>query len=60
MKAIYICSPYRANHVETALRNLDYAQELTRAVLLNGDTAITPHLYMTQCLDDTGTYQKMR
>lgn len=59
MKVKYICSPYRANDLETILRNLDYAKELTREVILNGDAAITTHLYMTQCLDDTSPEREL-
>lgn len=52
MKLIYICSPYRAKDEETLKRNIEYAKELTREVLLRGDAAITVHLYMTQCLTE--------
>ena len=45
---VYICSPYRGE-VE---RNLAYAKELTRKALEYGYTPITPHLYLTQVLDD--------
>lgn len=52
MKMIYICSPYRAKDEETLHRNIEYARELTREVLLRGDSPVTVHLYMTQCLND--------
>ena len=45
---VYVCSPYRG---ETE-RNIAYARELTRKVLEYGYTPITPHLYLTQVLDD--------
>lgn len=45
---VYVCSPYRG---ETE-RNTAYAKELTREVLEYGYTPITPHLYLTQALDD--------
>ena len=45
---VYICSPYRG---ETE-RNIEYAKELTRKVLEYGYAPITPHLYLTQALDD--------
>lgn len=47
-KLVYVCSPYRG---ETK-RNTAYARELTRKVLEYGYTPITPHLYLTQVLDD--------
>lgn len=53
MKTVYICSPYRAADAETLKRNIEYAKELTRAVLLRGDAPVTVHLYMTQCLEDS-------
>lgn len=52
MKLIYICSPYRATDSDTLKRNIEYAKELTRIELLRGECPVTPHLYMTQCLDD--------
>lgn len=47
-KLVYICSPYRGE-VE---RNLQYARELTRVALENGYVPITPHLYLTQAVND--------
>lgn len=47
-KLCYICSPYRG---DTA-RNVEYARELTRKALYKGYVPITPHLYLTQALDD--------
>lgn len=52
MKLIYICSPYRAENDAILQRNIDYAKELTRSALLQGGVPVTPHLYMTQCLDE--------
>jgi len=52
MRLIYICSPYRAENETEMDRNIDYAQQLTREVLMQGGAPITPHLYMTQCLDE--------
>ena len=52
MKLVYICSPYRAADEATLQRNIDYARELTREILLKGEAAVTPHLYMTQCLNE--------
>lgn len=47
-KLCYVCSPYRGN----TARNVAYAQELTRRAVLKGYAPITPHLYITQALDD--------
>lgn len=47
-KLIYICSPYRGE-VE---RNLQYARELPRIALDNDFVPITPHLYLTQAIND--------
>lgn len=52
MKKVYICSPYRAKDGAELDRNIDYAQQLTRQALEAGLAPITPHLYMTQCMDD--------
>ena len=50
---IYICSPYKATDEETLQRNIEYARELTREALLRGESPVTVHLYMTQCLNET-------
>lgn len=52
MRKVYICSPYRAKDSAELDRNIDYAQALTRQALNAGLAPITPHLYMTQCLDE--------
>lgn len=52
MKIVYICSPYRAKNSAQFDRNIDYAQEITRQALEAGLAPITPHLYMTQCLNE--------
>lgn len=52
MRKAYICSPYRAKDSAELDRNIDYAQTLTRLALEAGVAPITPHLYMTQCLDE--------
>ncbi len=51
MRIVYICSPYRAADEETLHRNIEYARELTREALLRGESPVTVHLYMTQCLN---------
>lgn len=53
MKLIYICSPYRAADREILQRNIDYAIELTRNVLLKNGVPVTTHLYMTQALTES-------
>lgn len=52
MKVVYVCSPYRGTPEEIK-RNFDYAVELTKEALMAGYYPITPHLYITACLDDT-------
>lgn len=52
MKKVYICSPYRAKDGAELDRHIDYAQELTKQAIDEGLAPITPHLYMTQCLDE--------
>lgn len=51
MRKVYICSPYRAASSAEMDRNIDYARELTRQAIEAGLAPITPHLYMTQCLN---------
>lgn len=51
MKKAYICSPYRGD----VTRNIEYAKQLTRLALTSGLAPITPHLYITQVLDDLVT-----
>lgn len=52
MRTVYICSPYRAKDSAELDRHIDYAQQLTRQALEAGLAPITPHLYMTQCLNE--------
>ena len=52
MMKVYVCSPYRAGDSAELDRNIEYAQALTRQALKTGLAPITPHLYMTQCLDE--------
>lgn len=44
--------PYRAKDGAELDRNIEYAQALTRRALKAGLAPITPHLYITQCLDE--------
>ena len=48
MKTAYICSPFRG----LVRRNTAYARRLTRYAVQQGYAPITPHLYITQVLDD--------
>lgn len=52
MMKVYVCSPYRAKDGAELDRNIEYAQALTRQALKAGLAPITPHLYITQCLDE--------
>lgn len=52
MRKVYICSPYRAADSAQLDRNIEYAQALTKRALEAGLAPITPHLYMTQCLNE--------
>lgn len=47
----YICSPYRGNVFER-ICNRKYARYLTAKAIRMGFTPITPHLYITQVLND--------
>lgn len=58
MRKVYICSPYRAKDEEELDRNIDYAQELTKQALDAGLAPITPHLYMTQCLNENNEQER--
>lgn len=58
MCIVYICSPYRAADEETLHRNIEYARELTREALLRGESPVTVHLYMTQCLNETDQQER--
>ena len=52
MRKVYICSPYRSADSAQLDRNIDYAQALTKQAIEAGLAPITPHLYMTQCLNE--------
>ncbi len=53
-KLCYICSPYKGD----TERNKEYARELTRIALECGYVPITPHLYLTQVLDEENPDQR--
>lgn len=48
MKTIYVCSPYRGD----VRKHKEYARQLTTAALSCGFAPVTPHLYMTEVLND--------
>ena len=52
MRTVYICSPYRAKDCAELDRHIEYAQALTKQAIEAGLAPITPHLYMTQCLNE--------
>ncbi|MCM1220866.1 MAG: hypothetical protein NC548_40910 [Lachnospiraceae bacterium] len=52
MRTVYICSPYKAKESAELDRHIEYAQQLTRQAIEAGLAPITPHLYMTQCLNE--------
>ena len=54
MKTAYICSPYSGD----TKRNKQYARELTAHAIQLGYAPITPHLYITECLDDNEPSQR--
>lgn len=54
----YICSPYRGVTKEEVEKHIKYAKELTRTVLLHGFGVVTPHLYITNCLDDSNPEER--
>ncbi len=58
MRKVYICSPYRAKDDAQLDRNIDYAQMLTRQAIEAGLAPITPHLYMTQCLNENNPEER--
>ena len=52
MRKVYICSPFRSEDGKERVRNMDYARKLTRAAMEAHMAPVTPHLYLTQCLDE--------
>ena len=58
-KYCYVCSPYRGNLFKR-IRNKRYARKLTKKAIEMGYTPITPHLYITQVLNDKIPRQRER
>ena len=56
----YICSPYRGATKEEVEKHIKYARKLTRTVLLHGHSAVAPHLYITNCLNDSKSEERKR
>lgn len=54
MKKIYVASPFRGD-VES---NIQKAREYARAIMLEGNLPIVPHIYFTQFLDDNIEYER--
>lgn len=50
-KLAYVCSPYRGNIIKR-IRNVRYARKLTKQAIAEGYIPITPHLFLTQVLND--------
>ena len=49
MKKVYICSPCRGDYTN----NIQRAKEYSRTAAMQGCIPITPHIYLTQFMDDT-------
>ena len=49
MKKVYICSPCRGDYEN----NIQRAKEFSRAAVECGCIPVTPHIYLTQFMDDT-------
>lgn len=49
MKKVYICSPCRGDYEN----NIQRAKEYSRAAVEKGVIPVTPHIYLTQFMDDT-------
>ena len=56
----YICSPYRGATKEEVEKHIKYARKLTRTLLLHGHSAVAPHLYITNCLNDSKSEERKR
>lgn len=56
-KLAYICSPYKGNVLQR-IRNIRYAQQLTRNAVRLGFAPIATHLYLTRIMDDKQPLQR--
>ena len=48
MKKVYICSPCRGDYED----NIQRAKDYSRAAVAKGVIPVTPHIYLTQFMDD--------
>ena len=55
MKIAYICSPFAGD----IKRNKQYARELTHLAIKDNFAPITPHLYITESLDDNNIEERV-
>ncbi len=53
MIVAYICSPYRASDKKQRKQYDEYAKGLTKIAIDSGIAPITPHMYLTNVLDDS-------
>lgn len=58
-KLCYICTPYRGNLFQR-VRNVLYARKVTRSAIKSGYIPITPHLYITQVLNDKDPDERIK
>lgn len=54
MKKVYICSPCRGDYKN----NIQRAKEYSRAAAMKGCIPITPHIYLTQFMDDNAPAER--
>lgn len=54
----YVCSPFRGVTPEQVQAHIDYAVALSREMLLQGIVPVTPHLYITMCLNDNDPQER--
>lgn len=52
MIVAYICSPYRARDKKQRKQYDEYVKRLTKMAIDSGIAPVTPHMYITQVLDD--------
>lgn len=52
MIVAYICSPYRAQDKKQRKQYDEYVKSLTKMAIDSGIAPVTPHMYITQVLDD--------
>lgn len=52
IKAVFICSPFKANSEERRAEYRRYAQEMALSALQEGAAPYAPHLYLPDILDD--------